>query len=55
MTALQIQLATLIIKELIKGGQRLAKVGEMNDAECLIAIPLVQANIDANDEAIMRL
>ena len=55
MTALQIQLATLIIKELIKGGQRLAKVGEMPDAECLIAIPLVQASINANDETIMGL
>lgn len=55
MTPLQIQLATLIIKELIKGGQRLAKVGEMDDAECLIAIPLVQANIDTNDAIIQEL
>ena len=55
MTPLQIQLAALIAKELIQGIQRLSKVGEMNDAECLIAIPLVQANIDANDETIQNL
>lgn len=55
MTPLQIQLATLIITELIKGGQRLAKVGEMDDAQCITAIPLVQSNIDRNDETIQGL
>ena len=55
MTPLQIQLATLIIKELIKGGQRLAKVGEMTDEQCLMAIPVVQKNIDVNDDIIKGL
>ena len=55
MTPLQLELAALIVKELIKGGQRLAKVGEMDDDQCRVAIPLVQANIDKNDEIIQGL
>lgn len=55
MTALQFQVAALLAKELIQGIQRLSKVGEMNDAQCLAVIPLVQANIDRNDETIQEL
>lgn len=55
MTVLQVQLATLLAKELIQGIQRLSKVGEMDDAQCLAAIPLVQSNIDRNDETIQGL
>jgi len=55
MTPLQIQLAALLAKELIQGIQRLSKVGEMNDDQCLAAIPLIQSNIDKNDATIMGL
>jgi hypothetical protein len=55
MTPLQVEVIALIIKQLIKAGERLAKVGEMTDDECRAAIPLIQANIDANDETIMGL
>ena len=55
MTPLQFEVAALIIKQIVKAGERLATVGDMTDDQCLVMIPIVQANIDANDETIMRL
>ena len=62
MTAAQFELAVLIIKGMYKAGEylakagdRLAKVGNMTDEECLAAIPVVQANIDRNDDIIKGL
>ena len=62
MTAAQYELAVLILKGLFKAGESLAnaaerldKVGNMTDEECLAAMPGVQASIDANDQTIQGL
>lgn len=62
MTPAQFELAVLILKGMFKAGEylvdaaaRLDKVSSMTDAECLAAIPIVQANIDRNDDVIKNL
>jgi len=62
MTAAQFELAVLILKGMYKAGEylvnaaaRLDKVAAMTDEECLAAVPIVQANIDANDDVIKGL
>ena len=55
MTPLQVEVLLLLVKQMVKTGERLAKVGEMNDDQCRAAIPLIQSNIDANDETIQNL
>jgi len=55
MTEAQFELALLLIKGLMKLGERLNKVGSMTDDQCRTAIPLVQANIDKNDDVIKGL
>jgi len=55
MTAVQWEFALLLIKGIMKAVQRLEKVGEMTDDQCRAAMPLVQANIDRNDEIIKGL
>ena len=62
MTAAQYELAVLILKGMFKAGEylfnaadRLDKVASMTDEECLAAIPVVQANIDRNDDVIKGL
>ena len=62
MTAAQFELAVLILKGMYKAGEylydavaRLDKVAAMTDEECLAAIPVVQANIDKNDDVIQGL
>ena len=48
MTSAQFELALLLIKGIMQLGERLDKVGNMTDDDCLAAIPIVQASIDAN-------
>jgi len=48
MTPAQFELALLLVKGIMKLGERLDKVGNMTDDDCLAAIPTVQASIDAN-------
>ena len=55
MTAAQYEMALLLIKGIVKLSERLNKVGNMTDEECLAAIPIAQADIDANDQAIRGL
>ena len=62
MTAAQYELAVLILKGmykageyLVNAGERLAKVGNMTDEQCRAAIPVVQQNIDRNDDIIKGL
>jgi len=55
MTNAQFELALLLVKGLVKLGERLDKVGSMTDEQCLAAIPVVQANIDRNDDVIKGL
>ena len=55
MTPAQFELALLLIKGIVKMGERLDKVGEMTDQECRMAIPLIQTHIDTNDETIQEL
>lgn len=62
MTAAQYELAVLILKGMYKAGEylvdasaRLKLVGGMTDEECLAAIPIVQGNIDRNDDIIKGL
>jgi len=55
MTPLQLEVIALIIKQLIKTVERLAKVGDMTDDDCRAAIPLIQSNIDTNDDIIQQL
>jgi len=55
MTSAQFELALLLIKGIMKLSERLNKVGNMTDEECLAAIPIAQAEIDANDQAIQEL
>ena len=55
MTAAQYELALLLIKGIVKLGERLDKVGNMTDEKCWEAIPLVQEGIDKNDQIIQGL
>jgi len=55
MTPAQFELALFLIKGIIKLGERLDKVGDMTDEQCLAAMPAVQADIDANDQIIQGL
>jgi len=55
MTPAQFELARILIKGIVKLGERLDKVGQMTDQECREAIPLVQTNIDKNDQTIQEL
>ena len=55
MTPAQFELALILIKGIVKLGERLDKVGQMTDQECRTAIPVVQAHIDKNDEVIWGL
>ena len=62
MTAAQYELAVLIIKGMYKAGEhlvaasaRLKLVGNMTDEQCMAAIPVVQQNIDRNDDIIKGL
>ena len=55
MTPLQVELILLLVKQMVKVGERLSKVGEMNDDQCRAMIPLIQSNIDTNDEIIQNL
>ena len=55
MTPIQWELALLIIKGIMKGCDRLGKVGDMTDEQCLAAIPVIQTGIDANDKIITEL
>jgi len=55
MTSAQFELALLLIKGIVKLSERLDKVGKMTDQECRVAMPGVQANIDANDQVIQGL
>ena len=62
MTAAQFELAVLILKGMYKAGEylvdaasRLDKVASMTDEECLAAIPVVQENINRNDDVIKGL
>ena len=52
MTNAQFELALLLVKGLVKLGERLDKVGQMTDEQCQAAIPFVQAGIDENDKII---
>ena len=52
MTSAQFELAVLLVKGLVKLGERLAKVGSMTDDQCRTMNPVVQAGIDANDKII---
>jgi len=62
MTAAQFDLAVLILKGMYKAGEhlvaasaRLKLVGDMTDEQCMAAIPVVQGNIDRNDDIIKGL
>ena len=62
MTAAQFELASLILKGLFIAGERIVDanarlkvVGGMTDEQCLAAIPVVQQNIDRNDDIIKGL
>ena len=62
MTQAQFELAVLILKGMFKAGEylvdasaRLDKVSSMTDEQCLAAIPVVQQNIDRNDDVIKNL
>lgn len=55
MTSAQFELALLLIKGIVKLSERLDKVGNMTDEQCLAAMPEVQAAIDANDQVIQGL
>jgi len=55
MTPIQWEFALLLIKGIMKGCERLNKVGEMTDEQCRAAIPLVQEEIDKNDAIIQEL
>jgi len=52
MTAAQYELALLLVKGIVKLGERLDKVGSMTDDQCRTMIPAVQAGIDENDKII---
>jgi len=52
MTNAQFELALLLVKGLVKLGERLDKVGSMTDDQCRAMIPAVQAGIDGNDKII---
>ena len=55
MTPAQFELALLLIKGIVKLGERLDKVGQMTDQECREAIPVIQTHIDTNDQIIQEL
>ena len=55
MTSAQVELALLLIKGIMKLGERLDKVGNMTDEQCREAISAVQAAIDKNDDVIQEL
>jgi len=62
MTEAQFELAVLILKGMYKAGEhlvaasaRLKLVGDMTDEQCMAAIPVVQVNIDRNDDIIKGL
>lgn len=62
MTAVQYELAVLILKGMFMAGEylidasaRLKLVGNMTDVQCLAAIPIVQQNINKNDDIIKGL